>query len=173
MPDWDVAATDLDAIYRRFYPLLLNRAAADVAADLGRAIDLDPAAADRIMAGIAERVQGVIATQRDRIAALVNTYAGDPAALRAALQEALDTTEARAGVIAVTETRTVINQGRVLGMGSAGLTHVLVQDGDGDAVCASVDGTRQTLEWAMANPLGHPNCQRTMEIDPDEAAGLE
>jgi hypothetical protein len=169
MPDYAAAETSLEAVYKRYYPILVQRAVADVEADLGRSITPDAATAAQITAQIGARVQGVIATQQDRIATLVNTYDGDPAALKAALQVALDTSELRAGVIAVTETRHVVNQGRVLGMQSAGLQHVLVQDGDKDEPCAAVNNTRQTLAWAMANPLGHPNCQRSFEIDPDEA----
>jgi len=143
---------------------LIQRAVADVAADLGRDVPLDATAAATVTEQIGARVKDVISTQRDRLATLVNTYDGNPDALKAALQEALDTSELRAGVIAKTETRHVVNQGRVLGMESAGLKQTLVFDGDEDDACASVNNTRQTLAWALANPLGHPNCQRSFEV---------
>lgn len=159
MPDYIAAADSLEAIYLRYYPLLLQRAAADVAADLGRAVALDPDAAGQVTAQIAARVQGVLDTQRDRIAALINTYDGNPDGLRAALQAALDTTDARAQMIMTTEVTHAYNSGVALAAQSAG-ARVHVQDGDGDPDCAAVDGTVQTAAWLLANPSGHPNCQR-------------
>lgn len=159
MPDYAAAETSLERVYKRFYPLLVQRAVADVEADLGRRITPDAATAAQITAQIGARVQGVIATQQDRIATLVNTYEGDPAALKAALQVALDTSELRAGVIASSEVTHAFNSGTALACHSAGVK-VQIEDGDEDEPCKSVNGTVQEAAWLLANPSGHPNCTR-------------
>lgn len=159
MPDYAAAETSLERIYKRFYPLLVQHAVADVEADLGRAVPLDADAATQITEQIGTRVKGVIATQQDRIATLINTYDGDPAALKAALQEALDTSELRASTIARSEVTHAFNSGTALACQSAGV-QVQIEDGDEDEACAAVNGTVQTADWLLANPSGHPNCQR-------------
>jgi hypothetical protein len=164
MPDYDAAENEFADVYRKHYPLLARKAVDDVAADLGR--DIDPGdALEHVTGQIGKRVKGIVETQRERIQGLVNQYDGNPDGLKAALQEALDTSELRARVISQTETHYVINQSRIVGASSAGLKRVLVYDGDEDEDCASVDGTYQSLDWALENPLAHPMCQRSFEVD--------
>lgn len=52
------------------------------------------------------------------------------------------------------------NIGTGLGAKSAGYTHVHVMDGDQDEECAAVNGTTQTVEWLLENPVAHPHCVR-------------
>lgn len=159
MPDWTAAETSLEAVYRKHYPALLNRGAADVSADLGRDVTIPAEQADKIMKQIGARVKGVVDTQQERIKELVNTYQDDAAGLRVALQEALDTSELRAGTIAKSETTFTYNSGTALACQAAGVK-VQIEDGDEDEPCRSVNGTVQTADWLLANPSGHPNCVR-------------
>jgi hypothetical protein len=104
-------------------------------------------------------VKGIVDTQKERLAILVNTYQGDPAVLRVQIQEAIDTSELRAGVIAKSEITHAFNSGVALACQSAGVK-VQIADGDEDEPCKSVNGTIQEAEWLLANPSGHPNCSR-------------
>ena len=42
-----------------------------------------------------------------------------------------------------------------------------VFDGSGDSVCADANGRIVDADWAFANPLGHPRCQRSFGARPD------
>lgn len=66
----------------------------------------------------------------------------------------------RARVIARTEIRWAQNQTTALRYRAAGVSEVVIRDGDEDDECAAVDGTTQTIEWYESNPLQHPNCTR-------------
>lgn len=166
MPDYAAAERAMSAIYLRHYPLILNRGAADVGADLGQEITLDPKATARVMDQIGARVKGVIDTQRERIATLTNTYEGDSTALRAAIQEALDTTELRAAVIARSEVQAAYNQGIGLAADSLGeRAGIRLADGDEDEICAAVNGKLASPAWLLANPTGHPNCTREGSVE--------
>lgn len=68
----------------------------------------------------------------------------------------------RARTIARTETATAQNMSAAARYEASGVAEVMVMDGDKDAACAAVNGTRQTTEWARSNPISHPNCTRAM-----------
>jgi len=77
----------------------------------------------------------------------------------------------RADRIARTETANAYNMGSLLAWQAAGVTHVLVSDGDQDAECAAADGQIWTLGRAMANLTAHPNCERAFSpLDGDGKA---
>lgn len=65
-----------------------------------------------------------------------------------------------ADMVLRTVTANASNAGFVTQAGRMGVRYVEVFDGTADIACASVNGTVQTVEWAAANPLGHPRCQR-------------
>lgn len=159
MPDYTTAMLRLEDAYAKAYPFLLHRSAADVSADLGRDVTIPADQAEAILRQIGARVAGVVETQKARISELVNTYQDDAAGLRAALQNALDTTEARAEMIGRSEVTFAFNSGVALACQNAGVK-VYITDGDEDEPCAAVNGTVQTAEWLLANPSGHPNCSR-------------
>ena len=69
--------------------------------------------------------------------------------------------DGRVEAIARTEMTYARNDATVTRYEASGVTEVLVSDGDEDAACAAVAGTRQTVVWARANPLAHPNCTRS------------
>jgi HK97 family phage portal protein len=88
---------------------------------------------------------------------------------RAAINERLDRLfsgyeEWRVDRIARTETAYAYAQGSVGQMREAGISQVVISDGDGDEVCAAADGQTWTLDEYLHDPLGHPNCTR--EADP-------
>jgi hypothetical protein len=66
----------------------------------------------------------------------------------------------RADRIARTETAIAYNTGTAFGYKQSGVKEVVIVDGDDDEECRAVDGTTQTLDWFLANPIAHPNCER-------------
>lgn len=69
----------------------------------------------------------------------------------------------RAQTIARTELGTAQQAAAVARYKAAGITRVQVLDNgmdDSDPRCTELNGTVQTLAWAEANPLQHPNCVR-------------
>lgn len=66
----------------------------------------------------------------------------------------------RARLIARTEIRTAQNQTTAVRYKAAGVSMVEIRDGDEDEACAAVNGTTQSIDWYMNNPVAHPNCTR-------------
>ena len=99
--------------------------------------------------------QAVIAAIRDGFAAslTVNEIADRIEAL-----PAFD--EARAEMVARTESGYAYNYAAVSSYREYGVERVEVIDGDEDDPCAQANGSTWTLEEANENPLGHPNCTR-------------
>lgn len=80
--------------------------------------------------------------------------------------------DARAECIARTETGILYNQGFVqAGQESDLVDKVLVDDGDDDGECADANGSEWELDYAMDNPLSHPNCTRSFTYILKEDAG--
>ena len=71
-----------------------------------------------------------------------------------------ETYKNRSKTIARTEIATAQNTGTAGRYKSAGVTEVIIQDGDDDELCAPYAGTRQPIDWALDNPIAHPNCTR-------------
>ena len=71
-----------------------------------------------------------------------------------------ETYKNRSKTIARTEVATAQNTGTAGRYKAAGVTEVIIQDGDQDDLCAPYDGTRQSIDWALDNPIAHPNCTR-------------
>lgn len=121
----------------------------------------------------AQRVKGISDFTREKIIEVLSIGAeqgwgidelvrgvdGQPG-LRAVVEE---TYKGRARNIARTELGTAQQTAATNRFAAAGITHVEVLDGggeDSDDECNRLNGTRQTLAWAQANPLGHPQCVR-------------
>lgn len=81
-----------------------------------------------------------------------------------------ETYKNRARAIARTEVRTAQNQTTAARYLASGIQYVDIRDGDEDAPCAQVNGTRQTVQWYAENPASHPNCTRgavpVVEVQP-------
>ena len=117
--------------------------------------------------GSATRVTGIGETTRAALAAALANGAADGltgGALSRAIRGVVTESYAgRATTIARTELAMAQQQCATARYTAAGVSHVIVYDGgseDSDADCDALNGTRQTLAWAEANLLGHPNCVR-------------
>jgi len=71
-----------------------------------------------------------------------------------------ETYKNRAKAIARTEIGKAQNASTIARYQAAGVTRVIVRDGDEDELCAPYAGTIQTMDWALENPSAHPNCTR-------------
>jgi HK97 family phage portal protein len=139
-------------------------AAADV---LGEAVEDLPSEAvrQRTFNEIGRRIVGINANTRTDVARIV-TLALDEGASLDELSKRLrtlftETYKGRALTVARTESAHHYNQGSVHAYRESNVVEaVTVYDGDKDSACAAVNGSTQTLEWADANPVEHPNCQR-------------
>jgi hypothetical protein len=112
---------------------------------------------------VGERIKGINAVTRDKIQAAVKTAVEDglsPADLAKSLTESAAFSAERAEVIARTETGMAYNDSAVQTYRSLDVTEVQVIDGDGDAECSHADGATWTIDQALSEPLGHPNCVR-------------
>jgi HK97 family phage portal protein len=112
---------------------------------------------------VGERIKGINAVTRDKVQAAVKTAVEDglsPADLAASLSESAAFSPERAELIARTETGMAYNDSAVQTYRSLDVEHVQVIDGDGDAECSHADGATWTIDQALSEPLGHPNCVR-------------
>lgn len=162
-----VTQEQIVAMLRRSWPLWNDALGLDAAFDLE-----DPAVA-RALADSATRVKGIADTTRDAIRAVLIAGAEQGLSIdeivrggdgRPGLRDVVEETyKGRARTIARTELGTAQNVAAHARFKAAGITHVEILDGggeDSDDICNQLNGTRQTLEWAEANPLQHPNCVR-------------
>jgi len=81
----------------------------------------------------------------------------DYAGLRSVVRE---TYKNRSRAIARTEIAHSQNASTAARYRGAGVTEVIVRDGDDDELCAPYSDTTQSLDWALDNPIAHPNCTR-------------
>lgn len=139
-------------------------AAADL---LGEAVEDLPSEAvrQRTFNEIGRRIVGINATTRADVARIV-TLAMDEGVSLDELAKRLrglftETYRGRALTVARTESAHHYNLGSVHAYRESTVVEaVTVYDGDKDMACAAVNGTTQTLDWADAHPVEHPNCQR-------------
>ena len=111
----------------------------------------------------AERVKGIVSTTRDLLSELIGKGIADglsPADLGKSIRESTAFDEARAEMIARTETAYAYNDAATRTYRDLQVQHVEVIDGDQDDICATANGQTWTLEQSESNPLGHPNCTR-------------
>jgi SPP1 gp7 family putative phage head morphogenesis protein len=93
----------------------------------------------------------------------------------ARLEESGLFSEARAEMIARTETALAFNEGKLDSFKEADIDRVYVYDGDFDEECTEANGQIWDLDEAEANPIQHPNCERdfrplTVSEQKEEAA---
>lgn len=130
----------------------------------------DPFMKDKLTGYVGDRIVELDATTKDDVATLIRGVLDEAEGLTTAelgdkiaalVQEKFDGyADWRADRIARTETSIAYNYGNAFGYMQSGVTHVLISDGDDDEDCRKVDGTTQTIEWFLANPIAHPNCER-------------
>ncbi len=167
----------LEALLKRHYAALLENSweTWNGALGLDLAFDVaDPMVAE-ILSTAGTRIRQISETTRGAVQELL-AYGADQGwgidelvegdethpGLRQLVQQ---TYKNRARTIARTELGTAQNAASHLRYEDAGVERVLVLDGgteDSDEDCNALNGTVQTLDWAKANPLGHPNCVRAI-----------
>lgn len=111
----------------------------------------------------AELVTKINETTRDTIrdfleVAMAEGWSNDEYAR--ALRESGVFGDARAMLVARTETALAANNGTLDTLKELGATSVHVHDGDCDE-CQKVDGQIWPIERALDEPIGHPNCVRS------------
>ncbi len=169
--DW----LDMERTVKRFYIEIISASWETWNTALGSeiAFELTDPAVVVAMRSAATRVQSINDTTRQAIRDLLvyggeqgwtlgQLVAGDETqpGLRDVVEE---TYKGRAKAISRSEMAHAQQVAAVERFSAAGLTHVIVFDGggdDSDDVCNQLNGTRQTLAWARANPTGHTNCTR-------------
>lgn len=125
--------------------------------------DFDTMVAEYVEQRAGDRIRSINTTTRDALRTLIADGISSglsPAELGTSITEATSFNEARAEMIARTETGYAYNDTAIGTYRAFEVTEVDVIDGDVDDVCAHANGSRWTLEEASANPLGHPNCTR-------------
>lgn len=130
----------------------------------------DPFMQERLTGYVGDRIVELDETTKNEVATLIRGVLDEAEGLTTGelgdkiaelVQEKFDGyADWRADRIARTETSIAYNYGNAFGYMQSGVTHVLISDGDDDEDCRKVDGTVQTIEWFLANPIAHPNCER-------------
>ena len=130
---------------------LTNPLIAEAREDLGKLIV-------RINEKTREDIAGVVETGMRNGYSVPQIAQGYPKENYPGIQGVFDqASAARAETIARTETARIYNAAANASYEEAGVTHVEVIDGDGDAACKAANGSKWTLEHAKANPTQHPN----------------
>jgi hypothetical protein len=114
---------------------------------------------EAIRASVGERITGINATTREKIQRSVEAAAElglSPAELGGMIEETGAFNEARAEMIARTETAQVYNDAALRSFGALDVEEVEAIDGDEDAECAARNGKRYPLDEAMGIS-DHPN----------------
>lgn len=145
----------------------------NAALDIDVAFELSDPAVVVAQRSAAQRIVNIAETTRDAVRALLvqgaeegwtidDLVIGD--ATRPGLRDLVaQTYRGRARTIARTELGEAQQRASIARFGSAGADRVYVLDNgmeDSDPRCTELNGTVQTLEWAGANTLQHPNCVR-------------
>jgi hypothetical protein len=144
------------------------------ALDVELAFDESDPAVVAALAQSGTRITGIVETTRTAVRELLEYGAsegwtidqlvrgdGDQPGLRDMVAESY---KGRARAISRTEVGTAQQVASVARYQAAGVRRVTVLDGggdDSDDICNQLNGTTQTLAWAEANPLQHPNCVRS------------
>ena len=179
--DWTTWSDSLQALYEPIYRAIVTSQIAHVAtpAKAGPA----PKTSRFMTAYIGKRITQISDTTREWATETIVSaidHADDDLSVTDLASDLADAAEgsrafdpARALTIARTEVATAYNHGSLLGYADNGSEHVLVSDGDGDDECAEADGAVWTIDEALADPLAHPNCERSFSPiapgdEPDE-----
>lgn len=169
--DWDAYNARTEKVLRKEYTRVLHDSAKRTAQalDISFRVD-DPWVQRQLTEYIGERIVELNKTTIKEVKTLIQSVLDDEGAgttnalgdqIRDLVREKFAGYEDwRADRIARTETAIAYNNGTAFACRQAGIKKVEVSDGDDDEDCAAVDGTIQTLEWAMKNPIAHPNCTR-------------
>ena len=112
---------------------------------------------------VGERIAAINNTTREKVQAAVAEgieRGMGPRELGDLLQQSAAFDEYRAEMIARTETAYAYNDSAIQSYRALEVDRVQVIDGDTDDQCAPVNGATWTMDEALSNPIGHPNCTR-------------
>lgn len=179
---WDEwSRAHLEPGFRQIYRDLVESVGKGSTKQLGTAWQRkDPFTSQFMTDYVGERITQLQGTSKDRVIALVRRTLEEakgltPVELGKVIHEAVsDQFEEygrwRANTVARTETAIATNHGTVLGVKQAGVAKVDVFDGTDDEECRAANGQVWTVEQALENPLGHPNCVRAFgpHVDDEE-----
>jgi len=165
--DWEASGEALAEGMLPLYRKLIELGADEATGEL-RGIDADftltRPEVDEVIDLLAEQIKGVSDTTRQKVQAIVDRQQSEglsiPKVAKMINEQALLDSMSRSRTIARTETGMAYNMGTLLTYAKAGVTKVVVHDGDEDDDCKEADGQVWTIEEAQSNPLAHPNCQR-------------
>lgn len=166
--DWDRWERELLPLIAAHRTEVLNAAGRQVSPNFD---PTDPFTMGHFTQYVGERITSLNGTTRDDVTFIIRRAmeqgaGASPreigASIHAALSERFEGYQQwRADRIARTETAIAYNHGTVLSARQIGVDRVLVSDGDYDAECVGLDGSTQSVEWALSNPISHPNCRRS------------
>jgi hypothetical protein len=177
---WDAwAAKALGPGYRTISADLVQKVGTVQAKKLGGSWNpKDPFTSDYMTTYVGERIKQLTDTTVAKVRGVVQKAweASDgltTVELGKQIQDAVEAlgnemARSRANTIARTETAIVENNGSVLSIRQNGGETVDVFDGTDDEICAAANGQVWTIEEALANPVGHPNCVRAFAPHIDE-----
>lgn len=181
--DWAAWKQELADRYGDWHTGVVQDEGATVAAALGGTWQRDDPYLTRFVTRyIAERVTQLSDTTRDDLrdtiaGAFEDADQGDDGeglsvrGLSDALSATFDDFSTdRANTIARTETAIAENQAAAFGYTASGYNYVEISDGDSDSACAAADGQIWSVEYWLANPIEHPNCERSGAPISDEDA---
>ena len=126
---------------------------------LGKANTFSDTVAEQVARSVGLRIKGINATTRDAIADLIAQGFDDglsPGEVADLIEGATTFNEARAELIARTESALVYNESALRSFTEFGVTQVEAIDGDDDAECAERNGQTYSIEEAMSI-TDHPN----------------
>lgn len=162
--------TEIATVMRRFYPLVLEQAAADVQDQLGvdLAFNLNNPAVLQVLDTLAGQVRDVADTTRDEIRTLTGqaTQEGwSPAKLASAIRDhGVTASKTRSELISITESARAYSQGSLLAYQESGVvqgTQWITTDPC--PICAPLDGKVVELGGVFADgidaPPAHPRCR--------------
>lgn len=159
-------ADRMEALARKYAPMLLKAAYDDAASEHGLQVAFDQAnpRVQDVIDGLAKQVRAVSDTTREDIKRIVSEGLEGGSSPYQIAQQIRSSVEIggmkRAELIGITESATAYNKGAVLAYRDAGISEVTVLDGDGDAECAAAHGQVWTLDKADEQPIAHPRCRR-------------
>lgn len=168
-----VSTAGLSAVMRKLWARSLAESVARSAADVGADVAFDPnnERMKAILTRVAERITSIDDTTRERVKGYV-ARGQDEGMSPGELADLVETdpsgafSAARAEMVARTESANAYAAGSALGWSEAGVTQVVIMDGegcswpDGHGQAPYADGMVVDLDEYEANPIAHPNCQR-------------
>jgi hypothetical protein len=184
--DWEAWREETEPIIAESFGSMLKDSARKRSREIGITFnEEDPFLQRRLTTYVGTRITELEGTTKDRVTEVIrNAFANGEglslpelgATIADSVRETFDGYEDwRADRIARSETAIAYNTGDLLAWMQAGVRFVEVQDGtENDEPCRQANGQIWPIEYALDNPIEHPNCERsfTPVLDGTEEAGV-